>query len=165
MAGAYPHAKDEVCFYARKIGHLCHIDRLDKDGNVLYKTNKQTGNIIYNDNGEAEALVESVEFTQWRTKFSQDGYTCVKVVKAKPTIEKEKRILAMLLEDAKDRGSEVMDEKAYLSQVNPELAKKLADDEENEKLHIKKDETIKAKDAEIAELRRKIGGGNQGSNK
>jgi hypothetical protein len=154
MAGAYPHKEGEKVFYVRRYSHVFFVKKKDANGKFLQRTNQVTGLPINNASGEPELIEQAVEFTRWKTRFTQDGYVSVFVVKP----DTDKDIVAELEKDAKDRGSEIMDEKTFIKTVNPELAERMEQDEKTQKLLGEKDGKISTLLAEVEQLRKRLGG-------
>ena len=155
MAGAYPHKKEERVFYIRKYAHTFPVKALDQNGKPIQKTNPATGMPIYLPNGDPEFIEKFHDFKPWKTKFCADGYVAVFVI----TKDTDKRVIEAVEKEARDRGSEVMDEKTFIASVNPELAARIAEEEASEKLLGEKDGEIKALSDEVAALKRRLSGG------
>jgi hypothetical protein len=157
MAGAYPHAKNEKVYYVRLYGYSFVIKKLDANGKPIQRTNQATGLPIYGQNGEPEFIEQTIDFDKWKTRFTQDGYVSVYVVK--PTTSK--LISDELEKAANDRGNEIMSESEFIKSVNPELYEQMEKDRQIETTLGEKDQKINSLLDEVAKLRSKLGGGDR----
>lgn len=154
MAGAFPHDRGEKVYYVRLYGYAFMVKKLDANGKPIQRSNPATGLPIFTQSGEPEFIEYSAEFTKWKSRFTQDGYVSVYLVKK----DTDPQIAAFLEAAAKDRKSEIMDEDTFIKTVNPELWEKMESDKKLDALIGEKDSKITSLTDEISRLKAKLGG-------
>lgn len=147
MIGIYQKKSGETVYYVNAVNYRFSLPKLDANGKVIQATNPATGNPIYRTDGNPEIIEYPVEFTPWKSRFSEEGYWSVFVVDKNTP----KQIADELKKDAADPKTRILTEAEFIAQTNPDLAT-------FQKQESEKDVRISQQEAEIAELRAKLAG-------